>query len=51
MARRIKDRRVLALLATIADSGDGIYRAPGVAAYLGLEPGFHRQAAGCRSGT
>lgn len=40
MARKIKDQQVLALLATIADSGAGIYAAPGVAAFLGFEAGF-----------
>jgi RNA-directed DNA polymerase len=40
MARRVKDRRVLALLATIAGSGAGIYRAPGVAEFLGFAPDF-----------
>ncbi|MBK8265075.1 MAG: group II intron reverse transcriptase domain-containing protein [Nannocystis sp.] len=45
MARRVKDRRALALLGTIAESGAGIYEAPGVAEFLGLEPGF--PPAGC----
>jgi RNA-directed DNA polymerase len=40
MARRIKDRRLLGLLRTIADSGDGLYRSCGVPEFLGLEPGF-----------
>jgi len=40
MARRIKDRRVLELLATVARSGAGLYQQPGVAEFLGLEPGF-----------
>ena len=40
MARRIKDRRLLALLGRIADSGAGLYRVPGVPELLGLEPGF-----------
>ena len=38
MARRIKDRRVLALLQVIADSGAGIYSRPDVVAFLGFEP-------------
>lgn len=40
MARKIKDRRTLALLRTIADSGADLYRVPGVVDFLGLEDGF-----------
>lgn len=40
MARRLKDPPLLALLQTIADSGAGLYRAPGVAEFLGLPDGF-----------
>ena len=36
----LKDRRLLALTDVIIDSGDGLYRADGVAEFLGLEPGF-----------
>ena len=45
MARRVKDGRALALLGTIAESGAGIYGAPGVPEFLGLAPGF--PPAGC----
>jgi hypothetical protein len=40
MARRLKDRRLLELLRVIADSGEGIFREPGVAEFLGLDPDF-----------
>ncbi len=40
MERKLKDRRILELLRIIAQSGDGIYSYPGVAAQLGLPPGF-----------
>jgi RNA-directed DNA polymerase len=40
MERRIKDARLLALLATLIESGVGLYMAPGVPQFLGLEPGF-----------
>lgn len=40
MERRIKDRRVLELLAAIAGSGAGLYHHPGVPEFLELEPGF-----------
>ena len=40
MGRKIKDARLLGLLATIAESGDGLYRHPGVAATLELPAGF-----------
>lgn len=40
MARRIKDRRLLDLLRTIAESGDGLYDARAVRSWLGLDPGF-----------
>ena len=40
MERQVKDRRLLALLHTIAESGAGLYRAPRVAATLDLPPGF-----------
>ena len=38
MARRIKDRPLLALLRTVAESGAGLYRRPDVAAALDLPP-------------
>lgn len=40
MARRLKDRRALTLLRTIADSGAGLYARPEVVAFLELEHGF-----------
>lgn len=40
LARKIRDRRMLALLSTIAESGEGLYQKPGVAEFLGLDPGF-----------
>lgn len=40
MARRLKDARLLGLLRVIADSGEGLYRSPGVPELLALEPGF-----------
>lgn len=40
MARRIKDPRFLELLATIAHSGEGIYRRPQIVDFLGLPVGF-----------
>ena len=40
MARKIKDRRLLALLRMIADSGDGLYQRPHVRRALRLPPGF-----------
>lgn len=40
MARKIKDRRLLALLRIIADSGEGLYAGPEARELLGLAPGF-----------
>lgn len=40
MERRLKDRRLLGLLAVVAHSGEGLYRRPGVPEYLGFEPAF-----------
>ncbi|MBF0108657.1 MAG: RNA-directed DNA polymerase [Magnetococcales bacterium] len=40
MARRIKDRRLLELLAIICRSGDGLYRQPEIGTFLGFPPGF-----------
>jgi hypothetical protein len=40
MGRAIRDERMLGLLATIADSGEGLYTSPGVAEMLGLPPSF-----------
>ncbi|HIJ84435.1 MAG TPA: RNA-directed DNA polymerase [Magnetococcales bacterium] len=45
MARRIKDRRLLKLLGEICRSGDGLYRQPGMAEFLGFPPDF--PPAGC----
>lgn len=50
MARAVKDARLLDLLRTIADSGADIYQTPGVAAFLGLEPGFPPPGAGLPAG-
>ncbi len=46
MARCIKDASLLALLRNVAQSGDGLYRLPEVAAFLGLKPGFPPQGCG-----
>jgi RNA-directed DNA polymerase len=45
MARQIKDRRLLALLRVVVESGEGVYRLPGVAEFLQLPAGF--PPAGC----
>lgn len=46
MARRLKDRRVLALLRVLADAGAGIYDAPAVRAFLELPAGTPGSGAG-----
>ncbi|MBF0138168.1 MAG: RNA-directed DNA polymerase [Magnetococcales bacterium] len=40
MARRIKDRRLLELLGWICQSGNGLYRQPGMATFLGFPDNF-----------
>ena len=45
MARRLREQPLLDLLRVVADSGDGLYERPEIAAALGLEPGF--PPAGC----
>lgn len=40
MERHVKDRRVLALLEVIAESGEGLYAGSEVRSFLGLDPGF-----------
>ncbi len=45
MGGRLKDRPLLELLRTIAESGAGLYRHPAVVGFLGLEAGF--PPAGC----
>ncbi len=46
MARAVKDRGRLELMRRVANSGAGLYRAPGVAEFLDLEPGFPPAGAG-----
>ncbi len=40
LARRLRERPLIELLRTIADSGAGLYRRRGVPRFLGLEPDF-----------
>ena len=40
LARRLRERALIDLLREIAESGAGLYRRPGVAAFLDLEAGF-----------
>ncbi len=46
MERRIKDRAALALLRRVAASGDSLYQAPGVIAFLELPAGFPPEGCG-----
>jgi len=46
LAHHIKDKNLLDLFRTLADSGDGIYRQKNVAEYLGLDSDFPPQGCG-----